>query len=99
MFVSLLSLTGRRAGLHAGVAALLALVTFATLSAQDGRGRIGGRVLDPTGAPIPGATVEATEDSTRVKFSATSNDTGAYEILYLMPGMYKIAVSAGGFKA
>jgi len=79
--------------------ALLALLAAGTMAAQDARGRLLGRVIDPSGAPIPHATVEATEGSTHVTLGATTNETGAYEILYLIPGTYRVAVSASGFKS
>ena len=76
-----------------------ALAAGAGVYGQDARGRIAGRVLDPSGAPIPRATVEATEDSTQVKAAATTNETGTYEILYLAPGTYTLSVSAPGFES
>jgi outer membrane receptor protein involved in Fe transport len=79
--------------------ALPALLATATLAAQDARGRIGGRVVDPAGAPIPHATVEVTEAATQVKLTATTNDAGAYDVLYLEPGTYTVAVTAHGFKS
>jgi len=79
---------------------LLILIACAAagLHAQDARGRIAGRVLDPSGAPIPRVMVEATEDATQVKIGAATNETGSYEILYLAPGTYTISVSASGFE-
>ncbi|MFB3826092.1 MAG: TonB-dependent receptor domain-containing protein [Bryobacteraceae bacterium] len=75
------------------------ILAAAALHAQDARGRIAGRVLDPSGAPIPRAAVEVTEDSTKVKSGAETNEAGAYEILYLAPGIYSLSVSAPGFDA
>ena len=75
------------------------LLASAAVFGQDARGRITGRVLDPSGAPIPGASVEVTEASTGVKLGAKSNEAGSYELLYLMPGNYTLAVSSQGFKS
>jgi hypothetical protein len=44
------------------------------------------------------ADVDAVEDSTGVKLSAVSNETGSYELPYLSPGTYKLIVTAKGFK-
>ena len=76
--------------------ALLAIAPH-QLSSQEARGRIMGRVLDPSGAPVPGAVVEAKEESTQVKVGATTNESGTYELLYLIPGNYTLSVSAPGF--
>jgi hypothetical protein len=64
---------------------VFALLAATGVAAQDARGRIAGRVLDQSGAPIPHASVDVTDDSTRVKLGATTNEAGAYEVLYLMP--------------
>jgi hypothetical protein len=68
------------------------------LMGQDARGRISGRVSDPSGAPIPGATVEAMLEATQVKSTAIANESGVYEILYLAPGEYTVTVTAAGFE-
>jgi hypothetical protein len=78
---------------------LATLFTGPALFGQDARGRIGGRVLDPSGAPIPHATVDVTEASTGVKISGKSNEAGSYDVPYLMPGIYTLVVSAPGFKS
>lgn len=74
------------------------LFAGAGLMGQDARGRIAGRVSDQSGSPVPRATIEATQDLTGVKFTATSNESGSYELLYLAPGTYSLAVSAQGFE-
>jgi Carboxypeptidase regulatory-like domain len=79
----------------AGMALMAAVLQ---LSAQEARGRISGRVQDPSGAPIPHAAVEAKEESTQVKVAATTNESGTYELLYLIPGTYTLSVSAAGFQ-
>ena len=78
---------------------LAVLAAAGGLFGQDARGRIAGRVLDPSGAPVPRATVDAIQDATQVKVSATTNDSGSYELLYLAPGMYTLRVSASGFES
>src|SRR2546428_647530 len=77
---------------------LSALAVCAGLFGQDARGRIAGRVLDQSGSPVPRATIAATQDATQVKFTATTNETGSYELLYLAPGTYSLAVTAPGFE-
>jgi hypothetical protein len=59
---------------------------------------IQGRILDPTGATIPGAKVDATNVDTGLVRSVTSNGDGAYTLPNLPVGHYKLDVSAAGFK-
>src|SRR5438128_1314399 len=77
---------------------LCALAATAGLLGQDARGRITGRVSDQSGAPVPRATIEAVQDASGLKFTATSNGAGSYELLYLAPGTYSLAVSVQGFE-
>jgi len=79
----------------------LSILLFATLVcavAQDTRGSILGRVLDPSGAVIPGVTVRATNVNTNVTSTTRSNDVGNYEIPFLLPGTYRMAAESQGFK-
>ncbi|HEV8130752.1 MAG TPA: TonB-dependent receptor [Acidobacteriota bacterium] len=65
---------------------------------QESRAAIIGRVSDPTGALIPGAQVQATNLGTNTVVSSVTNDDGNYEIPYLLPGLYRVAVEMPGFK-
>ncbi len=77
----------------------LALLFFCLPAlAQDARGRITGRLLDPSGAAVPGVEVSATNSETNVKVTVTTNDAGRYDIPYLQPGIYVLMASAPGFK-
>ncbi len=74
------------------------LLTISALIAQDPRGRITGRVTDPTGAVVPNTEISATNRDTGVKLTATTNETGAYDLLYIQPGIYDVNATANGFK-
>ncbi len=74
------------------------LLTICSAFAQDPRGTLTGRVSDATGAQIPRAAVRATLLSSGTKVSATTNEQGAYEIPFLLPGTYKLDVELAGFK-
>ncbi|HWR51825.1 MAG TPA: carboxypeptidase regulatory-like domain-containing protein [Bryobacteraceae bacterium] len=63
--------------------------TFATIT---------GLVSDPTGAVIPGATIEATQTQKNYTYSATSNEVGQYTLANLSPGTYTLAIKAPGFQ-
>jgi len=78
------------------VAALLCAVV--PLSAQEARGTIVGRIMDPSGAAIPGASVEVTHKAMGTKIPVTTNEVGFYQVPYLIPGLYQITVQAAGFK-
>ncbi|MGD0479698.1 MAG: TonB-dependent receptor [Terracidiphilus sp.] len=67
-------------------------------AAQGLFGTIGGAVTDASGAVIPGATVKIINVSTNVETTITTNATGDYSASGLNPGIYRVEVSAKGFK-
>ncbi|MGH9839584.1 MAG: TonB-dependent receptor domain-containing protein [Blastocatellia bacterium] len=81
---------------------LLCIATFffalaGVVLAQETRGSITGRVTDASGGVIKDAKVEATNYSNGVTLSSVANESGSYEIPYLLPGKYRVAVLAQGF--
>ncbi len=78
--------------------ALLALVYASGSYAQESRASLIGRAIDPTGALIAGATVQATNTATNSSVSSQTNESGNFEIPYLISGVYRITVEAAGFK-
>ena len=56
-----------------------------------------GTVLDSTGSTISGAKVTAVETSTKVQYTATTNDAGYYAITFIQPGTYDVTVEQTGF--
>ena len=56
-----------------------------------------GKVLDPTGTPIPGATVQATTEGRLVSVSSHTGQAGEFAIP-LGPGTYTIQIAADGFQ-
>jgi hypothetical protein len=91
----------KRASLLAGcaLAALcLLLVIPVSMQAQELRGKISGRVMDPNGAAVPGAEVKVT-DLTRAKTTTlTTNADGLFDAPFLLPGKYQVMVEIKGFK-
>ena len=77
---------------------LVAVLFAGVLSAQETRGTIVGRVTDPSGGVVPGATVIVTNTAMGTKLTATANAVGMYQAMFLIPGMYEVSVEAGGFK-
>ena len=66
---------------------------------QESRGTIQGRILDPSGAAVPGATLMAVNTDTNVAVKIKSGADGTYSIPYLLPGPYKLEVTAPGFRS
>jgi protocatechuate 3,4-dioxygenase beta subunit len=72
---------------------LFALIfAVSSLVGQETRGSLVGRVMDPTGAVMPGAGVEMVHAQTGVSAKTTTNAEGLYQALYLLPGIYKVTV-------
>jgi len=61
-------------------------------------GTVLGLVTDPTGAVVPGATVELEDAATKAVRSATTNAAGRYVFVALPPGTYSIRAAARGFQ-
>ena len=76
---------------------LLCLLAFMA-PAQEFRATISGHVLDGTGAAVPQAKVQATNQDTKEVSNATTDNSGSYTIPLLRPGQYKVTVAATGFK-
>jgi outer membrane receptor protein involved in Fe transport len=74
-----------------------AISTSAVAQSQATGGNIEGRVVDPNGAAVAGATVAATNQQTGLEKSATSNDEGLFSIILLPPGTYTVRTNASGF--
>ena len=70
--------------LSIGVALLLSISTVCL--AQESRGSITGKVVDPQNAVVPGAAVVVTNTATNVSGHATTNQTGYFEVNFLLPG-------------
>src|ERR1017187_5750036 len=64
---------------------------------QEVTAGIVGTVTDPSGAPIKGATVKATDTDRGTVWTAETNDTGSYNLLRLPVGNYGVKVTAPGF--
>src|SRR5512140_647496 len=78
--------------------AIVLPLAVATAWPQESRGTISGRVTDPSGAIIAGASVVVTNPAMGTKIALTTNDAGLYEAVYLIPGAYQIEASARGFR-
>jgi hypothetical protein len=82
---------------------LLALTTWLLLdspaaSAQTIFANLSGTVTDSTGAVVPGAKVEVTNEATKVSWHLVSNSTGFFSVTELPTGSYSVTVMAKGFE-
>src|SRR5437899_5374157 len=60
-------------------------------------GSLTGNVADPSNAVLPGARVEALNTATGVSRQTTTDSVGVYRFAELLPGVYKVTVSATSF--
>jgi hypothetical protein len=63
------------------------------------RGTLTGLVTDPSGAPIPGASVVIKSPETESRWEISTTETGQYTMPNLPVGTYTVTVSAKSFKA
>src|SRR5262245_54379273 len=76
------------------------LVFFATAASAQVRitGAITGLVTDPSGALVPGATVQLTDEATGIRKEAVSNESGVFQFPDLNSGRYTVVVTLQGFQ-
>ena len=73
-----------------------ALLSVASLLAQDGSTSLQGVVEDITGARIAGAAITVTDPSRAFKLQATTDAQGAFAFAMLPPGRYDVSAAAKG---
>src|SRR5512134_566674 len=78
--------------------AIIAALTPLPASAQALYGSITGTVTDQQGAPIPGASVTATNTGTGLQVNAVTDKDGNYTFRNLLPGVYDLGASLQGFR-
>src|SRR5688572_21361218 len=80
------------------MAAFLLYFPAAVLSQSEiSGGHLRGRVLDPTGAVLPGATITVKNLDTSIERQVTSDDVGNFRFLLLQPADYEIRVQLAQF--
>ncbi len=77
---------------------LLLAVSAAALSAQDFRATLNGRISDPQGAPVSGASVELRDVDKNETHRQSVRADGNYVFQLVQPGTYELKVSHPGFK-
>jgi len=79
----------------ASLALFMAGVAFAQLVPTS---QMTGRVVDNTGAPLPGVSVEATSPRLVGKATAVTDGEGNYRLFSLPSGVYEVTFTLQGFK-
>ncbi|HEY2361162.1 MAG TPA: carboxypeptidase-like regulatory domain-containing protein, partial [Candidatus Angelobacter sp.] len=65
---------------------------------QLGTSTIRGTITDPSGAAVSGATVTITSLQTNLSRTLTTGSAGTYSFESILPGEYKVAIEAKGFR-
>jgi hypothetical protein len=68
------------------------------LMGQTTAAQIAGTISDPSGAPVPDATVSVVNRDTQAKRETTSNASGNFSLPLLPPGTYSLTVVKSGFR-
>jgi len=76
-----------------------AVLLFSALGAVAQTASVTGRVMDSTGAVIPGSSVVIVNQGTGADRSTTTNESGYYTFSLLQPGRYQMRIERQGFKS
>ena len=77
---------------------LFAFLAFAPRTQAQVAAAISGRVTDPTGTAVSGATVTAKNSETEAVRATITDDAGRYWVLSLAVGEYEIRITKQGFQ-
>ena len=85
--------------MKSGILLVLILITASLrLQGQSVLGSIGGRVLDSTGAPLPGVRITVVESETNRKRTSRSDSQGEFVIALLPPGAHRLEAELAGYR-
>jgi hypothetical protein len=82
--------------LAAGVLAVLSLLPL-VVAAQNPRGAVRGAVQDVSGARVSSAKIVVLAEESTFRREVTSDDRGEFRMDDLVPGNYRVTVTAAGF--
>ncbi len=78
--------------------ALLLSVSLTALAQTSATATVSGTITDANGAVLAGADVEMTDTATNQSQKLATNSEGRYLFPTVLPGVYKLAVTAKGFR-
>ncbi len=81
-----------------GFGLLVLAMLVGSVMAQTETGQLSGKVTDPNGAVVAGATVSVKSVQTGREATATSDNQGLYTISSLQPGLYDVTTQGSSFK-
>jgi hypothetical protein len=82
---------------RASLCALYLLLMCTGLSAEPFVGRLEGKVLDPQGAPVPGARVSLVNAAANTICAVSSDGQGNFSISEIDPGSYQLVADSPSF--
>src|SRR5882672_10178661 len=74
------------------------LVTAQVSFGQEVTAAIVGTVTDPSGAPVSGVAITASDTQRGTKWTSATNESGGYVIPRVPIGNYKVEAEANGFQ-
>ncbi|HET9703537.1 MAG TPA: carboxypeptidase-like regulatory domain-containing protein, partial [Vicinamibacterales bacterium] len=83
---------------RAFVVVIALMLSVSNALAQQGQSSVQGRVLDVSGASLPGVTILVTHEGSGVFRNVVSGADGTYFITGLVPGPYRIEAELTGFR-
>jgi hypothetical protein len=90
---------GRSLWARVGLLATVCALSMPGVVFAQQRGSITGKVVDPDGLALPGATVTVKEQDTGFTRTAVTASNGAYTVPNLDPGRYTVSVAMSGFSS
>jgi hypothetical protein len=88
----------RFSSLCVGLVVMALLVPSVMLAQSTTTGAVSGTVTDPSGAVLPGITVNLKSNEKGFTSSAKTNGQGAYQFPLVEPGVYTISIAVPSFK-
>ena len=81
----------------AGMVVLFFALTVPLIIVHGTGGRIEGKVTDPKGAAVVGASVTISDEVNNQRFTTVTDSQGRYKVEGLAEGVYTVVISAPGF--
>jgi len=82
----------------ASILVVMCVLAFCISARAQDTSSISGTVTDPSGAALPNATVLVRNDATNAEHTATTNESGSFNLTNLPTGNYTIRVEAPSFQ-